>query len=777
MVGSEILINKGLQFELRWRISYFCTANLNNMNRYHLSILFSLLAIVVFGQSIHQEQLEQYNVSGHTDAKYYESLPVDPVAFERTSCNLNKVVYGWHPYWVGSAYTNYQWDLLSHFSFFSYEVNAADGQPNTTHGWSTSAAVDAALASGNTKVTLCVTLFSGHATFFGSAAAQQTLISNLISLIQSRGAHGVNIDFEGLPASQTANFANFMVDLANQMHAAIPGSEVSTVLYAVDWSNVFDFSVMEPYVDNYIIMGYAYYYGGSATAGPTDPLYHFGTSYNYTLSKTITDYIDKGCPKNKLVLGLPSYGYEWPTSSTSIPSSTTGSGTARTYGYIMDNTSGNYSAANHTWEPDSYSDNYTFNSGGTRQCFISQDSSWRKRLQHVLHTGIAGIGIWALGYDDGYTELWNAMNDYLTDCYEDPCSDEIHDFGGPTKDYYNDEDYTWTIAPPNAVSLDIDFSMFDIEANWDYLYVYDGPNDQAPQISGSPFTGTAGPGQFTTSTGAVTFRFTSDVSTVAPGFLATYTCNTVPAPVAGFAATSTMVCLGDSVELYSTSSDADTYNWSTSSGGLSSTTSDTIYLFPSSSGNYNVTLMVTNATGTDQITIPLSVIVESPAVANATLSATNLTLPGAVVYFTNTSQNSNGYYWDFGDGTSSTDTNPWHEYLSTGVYNGYLVGMNNSCPNDTMYFQITVGTSGLTEWNADQVIVQPNPFKDDLTITTSAILTELSLIDMYGKLIAINWGKTGNGYKAKVNDLAPGMYLIRYTDESGQQRMKRLVKE
>ena len=152
------------------------------------------------------------------------------------------MVYGWHPYWVGSTYQNYEWDLLSHFSYFSYEVNPVDGSPLTTNGWNNSSAVDAALASGNTKVTLTVSLFSDHSTFFNSSSAPQNLISSLINLVQTRGAHGVNIDFEGLPSAYKQQFATFMQNLSNQMHASIPGSEVSTVLYAVDWNNVFDFT-------------------------------------------------------------------------------------------------------------------------------------------------------------------------------------------------------------------------------------------------------------------------------------------------------------------------------------------------------------------------------------------------------------------------------------------------------------------------------------------------------------------------------------------------------
>lgn len=736
-----------------------------------LSTIFLFFCFIIssFAQSIHEEQLQQYNATGNTEASYYETMPtiVAPASPNKLNCNLDKVVYGWHPYWVGSAYTNYQWDLLSHFSFFSYEVNASDGQPIDTHGWSTSAAVDAALASGNTKVTLCVTLFSGHTTFFSSASAQQTLITNLINMVQSRGAHGVNIDFEGIPSSQATNFANFMVDLANQMHTAIPGSEVSTVLYAVDWNNVFDFSIMEPFVDQYIIMGYGYYYGGSSNAGPTDPLYHFGSSYNYTLSRTITYYLDDGVPAEKLILGLPSYGYEWPTSSTSIPSSTTGTGTARTYAYVMNNTSGNYSVANHTWEVDSYSDNYTFNDGSTRQCFISQDSAWRKRLEHVRNTGIGGIGIWALGYDNGYTELWDAMGDYLTDCYEDPCSGTIHDFGGPTRNYYNNEDYTWTIAPPNASSIDIDFSMFDVELNWDYLYVYDGPNDQSPQIAGSPFTGTTGPGQFTTTSGAVTFRFTSDGATVTPGFLATYSCNSIPPPTASFSNGGTSICQGDSVLLVSTSSNADSLSWSTSSGGLSSTTGDSTYLFPASNGNYTITLNVFNANGTDQTSSSMNVTVDLPSVAIASLSSNSVTLPNAIVYFTNNSQNATNYYWSFGDGSTSTDTNPWHEYTASGVYDGYLVADNGGCASDTLFFQVNVGEAGLDELSS-HVKVFPNPFENELKVHSDIPIEVLELRDLMGRIIPIEISKSQEGIFVLRMDIASGAYVLHVKSHENQ---------
>ena len=725
------------------------------------AILFSSLLLAQEHTSIHQEQLELYNATGNTDASYYEqSKPFANMFASKTSCNLNKVVYGWHPYWVGSAYNNYQWDLLSHFSFFSYEVNSADGEPNSTHGWSTSAAVDAVLNSGNTKVTLCVTLFSGHATFFGSPTAQQTLIDNLINLIQTRGAHGVNIDFEGLPSSQTTNFANFMVSLSNQMHAAIPGSEVSTVLYAVDWNNVFDFSIMEPVVDHYIIMGYGYYYSGSSNAGPTDPLYHFGSTYNYTLSKSITYYLDKGCPADKLVLGLPSYGYQWETTSTSIPSSTVGGGSAKTYAVVMNNTSGNYSQANHTWVGDPVTDEFTFNSSGTQQCFIALDSAWRKRLEHVNHAGIAGIGIWALGYDDGYTGLWDAMDDYLTDCFEEPCTGLIHDFGGPTRNYYNDEDYTWTIDPGGASTLNIDFTMFDVELNYDYLYVYDGPDVNAPQLAGSPFTGTTGPGQFTTSTGAVTFRFTSDVSTVEPGFLATYSCNAVQPPIAGFNVNTTTICIGDSIQLISTASDADSFSWQTSAGGLSSAAEESPYLFPSGSGNYVITQSVSNVSGNDQLVQQIQVVVNQPPVADAIVLNPQIVLPSGVANFSNLSTNASSYYWEFGDGTSSVSNEPWHAYTANGTYDIMLVASNEGCDSDTTYLAVEVGTQLVLEMETSVISVYPIPMKDKLLVDLKELTaTSLSLIDGSGRVVKSVEVKSNN-LQIDISNLSSGFYQL-----------------
>ncbi|MBW8049520.1 MAG: T9SS type A sorting domain-containing protein [Cytophagales bacterium] len=105
------------------------------------------------------------------------------------------------------------------------------------------------------------------------------------------------------------------------------------------------------------------------------------------------------------------------------------------------------------------------------------------------------------------------------------CSGLFRDSGGELGTYFNNEDHLFTISPAGAASITVSFTFFDIELNWDYLYIHDGPGTASPQIPGSPFTGTNSPGTIVSSGGDITFRFTSDGSAVNPGWDAIWSCN------------------------------------------------------------------------------------------------------------------------------------------------------------------------------------------------------------------------------------------------------------
>ena len=502
-----------------------------------------LFPISLFAQqSTIQEQSQHYkNYSFINDAQWDSlqviengfmpspSLPVSKT--NSLTCSLNKKVYGWHPYWVGSVYTNYDWSMLSDFVYFDYSVSPTTGNnTNTSFAWASSGAVTTAI-SNSVNVHFCATLFASHSTFWASSSAQQTFITNAINLLNSRpGSNGINIDFEGMGASDKTPFTTFMTNLCNQVHAANSNYKVTVALYAVDWSGTFDIAALNPLVDNFIIMGYDYYYSGSAQAGPEAPLYNFQTSYNQTLSKSITYYLKQGASKNKLLLGLPWYGREWETLAATAPSNTTGGFTAsRTYNYVRNN-SVTYSSANKNWDSNSFNPFYSYqNAGLWRQCWIDDIYSYGRKFDMVNQRGIGGIGIWALGYDDGYSDLWNLIKDKFSTCSTVACTDSIFDMGGPNRNYYDAESYLYTIAPTGANKVQLNFTKLDLEQGYDSLYIFDGTS-AAATILGA-YSGTVIPSLITSTGNAITIKFKSDNATNKIGFRAIWNCiqdNVIP---------------------------------------------------------------------------------------------------------------------------------------------------------------------------------------------------------------------------------------------------------
>lgn len=501
------------------------------MRLFCLIILTCLIPVsVAFPQeinfkSIHQEQSEYYAQFKSFTENQFDSLQrniPDSIIPSLKKNSLNKTIFGYQPYWGGSAYLSYQWDLLSDLCYFSYEVDPATGNPATTHNWMTTSVIDSAKAH-NVNVHLCITLFSNHALFFQNPNAWQTLIDSVINLVDQREAMGVNINFEAVSSSVSIQLNEFIIELTNQVHDALPGSVVSVAVPAVDWNEIYNIPLLNEFIDLFMIMGYDYYWNGSSQAGPVDGLYSMTNQYNYNLSRTLSWYQFAGASRDKIILGLPYYGRVWGTQGPHPPSYTTVYGQALTYYQVRSNYSGYYSNENKFWEQNSFSPYFSFQTTGWNQCFIDDVNSLAKRYDMVNQRGLAGIGIWALGYDRGYTDLWELIQNKFTAGPSYPCNDTIYDSGGPTFDYYNNENYSLTIAPTNSISLSLTFLSFELEPGYDLLRIFDGPDTLFPLIGS--FTGDNGPGIIHASDNSLTLQVISDQATTRAGWKALVKCS------------------------------------------------------------------------------------------------------------------------------------------------------------------------------------------------------------------------------------------------------------
>ncbi len=99
-------------------------------------------------------------------------------------------------------------------------------------------------------------------------------------------------------------------------------------------------------------------------------------------------------------------------------------------------------------------------------------------------------------------------------------SGDFYDSGGQIGVYNSDERSLTLIQPTGASTVSVTFQSFDLEDNWDYLYIYDGSDVFSPLIG--YYTGANNPGTVTSTNGNLFFEFRSDCSTANPGWVATW---------------------------------------------------------------------------------------------------------------------------------------------------------------------------------------------------------------------------------------------------------------
>jgi PKD repeat protein len=193
-----------------------------------------------------------------------------------------------------------------------------------------------------------------------------------------------------------------------------------------------------------------------------------------------------------------------------------------------------------------------------------------------------------------------------------------------------------------------------------------------------------------------------------------------------------------------------TYNWSTGSSSS--------FLNVTQSGTYSVS--VTEPTGkcTSSDTVEVEIL-QSP-VANYGEKVNYTT-----VSFNDSSSYAKSYFWDFGDGNTSTVPEPIHVYdFPGGTYTVTMV-VSNNCGTDTLRKSITANeTTGITSLNGEEeVAVFPNPASDNFSISSSSNENLLSEIyDVTGKLSkTVRWKSR---IDVDISDFNGGIYIVKTYD-------------
>ena len=143
-------------------------------------------------------------------------------------------------------------------------------------------------------------------TILTSESVQDTLISNIIAVLRSKGYYGVNVDFERISPSNRESYNSFLRRLVAALHPL--GYVVSTALAPKTsgtqtgaWYGAHDYAAHGEIVDFVIIMTYEWGWSGGPpyAVAPVD------------LVEDVIQYAVSVIPSRKILMGMPLYGYDW----------------------------------------------------------------------------------------------------------------------------------------------------------------------------------------------------------------------------------------------------------------------------------------------------------------------------------------------------------------------------------------------------------------------------------------------------------------------------------
>jgi hypothetical protein len=340
----------------------------------------------------------------------------------------------------------------------------------------------------------------------------------------------------------------------------------------------------------------------------------------------------------------------------------------------------------------------------------------------------------------------------------------FYDTGGADGEYDNDEDLVMTFeSPVPGQMMQFTFTEYETESSYDYLYIYDGPDVNAPQVAGSPFNGTSGPGTIvsTHETGALTFHFQSDGSVTKLGWAASFeamgdlSCTITSNPGE--------MCHGMSAMLIATvSGGTGNYDceWSPAES-LSDPTIMNPIATPDVTTTYTLTIDDGVTVMTDTYTLEVMASPEPDLGEDMTVCVNHTVTLDA------TCPDATSYLWSPGGYTT-----PTIEVDSTGVGAGeitytVMVTNNNECYTEDEITIMFDPCTGISEFNDELTLtVFPNPASTVLNINLSGVSesVEYRLLNYQGSEVYREEIGHLNGFTSQqieIGDYASGIYYLR----------------
>ncbi len=339
----------------------------------------------------------------------------------------NKVVYGFLPYWNMKKVTIQP--ELTHVSYFGLTIGG-DGSlltrtsEGTEPGFHQMSSEDFLTLSNQVEsqdgtVELVLSQFNGDAihNFLASKQAQENLLTSLDSVLLAYPFSGVNIDVElnGNPSDKMQDqFTAFMQLLNNHLDDKYGNMTLSVDMYAsaAEGANIWDIEAVGKEVDYIVVMAYDFHRRQSAQAGPVAPLFGGKNVWENDINTYLQKFVAV-VPAEKILLGVPFYGYEWQTTSRDSRAHTfPNTGATASYERVQDLLKQKDELqVEEGWNESALSPFISYKEDDEIYVVYYENSrSISYKLDYVNQLDLGGIAIWALGYEGDSRELWEVIN-------------------------------------------------------------------------------------------------------------------------------------------------------------------------------------------------------------------------------------------------------------------------------------------------------------------------------------------------------------------------------
>jgi len=303
---------------------------------------------------------------------------------------LTRSVGGWIPSWTQTqAFRSVQNhpDMFHNLSPFWYEVETT-GEIIKYAGAEDNTILSFARTHGIRMIPLISNAFSSEqiSVVLNNPIIRQNHINNIVRLVSQLNYDGIDINYENLFITDKEVFIIFLQEL--KLALAAIGKQLMVTVHAKsdpigDWSGseAHDYIGIGQAADFVRIMGYDFHWFGG-DPGPIAPADWIERVLAYAVS-TI--------PKSKIVLGVPTYGYEWP-----LVQGQHGKGI--TYNYAISTASSNNTPI---IEDAQQGPHFTYTANGVvHEVWFIDAISFATLLDLVNKYDINGIVIWYLGSED-----------------------------------------------------------------------------------------------------------------------------------------------------------------------------------------------------------------------------------------------------------------------------------------------------------------------------------------------------------------------------------------